>query len=485
MANYLITSPSSNTVGTETSDLFNVQALNGVSLFGTEGNDTVSASDNGIAAGSNARLNLGKGADAIVLTGNTEFNTSQIFAGMGKDTLEIARNLGKASVRGGAGLDTVSFVGVMSASTVNGNDMADKISATINGGTTAGFLGGGAGADKISATFVTGINKFTLKGGLGHDVIDVDAATDDTFSGMIAGGGGGKDTITFNETGSHAIDAGSNINGDDQADSLTFSGAITVASLDGATIGAGAGADTIQFYSDGTTTGGVELTNGFVNLGLGNDSIYISGNFIDGTLNGGAGADTITVVETALSADIAAGQIYGDAGADKFNLGTFAIAQDVSGVVRDSGGAILSYSSFDESNLSATDFASAAFTIAASGYGNVRLLNIQTDVVDMTVANGVGNPTNFTGTNGIATFTSTFSDEVSARMVALDGGLTSGQAIAFSDGNGTPKHYVFVQGGAQSSGIGNDLLVQVSTAAASLNAASVSALNYVVSGSEL
>lgn len=465
MANYLINSPSSEQVGTNTADLFDLEAIQGVSVFGVEGNDTFTA-DSIAAAASATRINAGKGRDTITLTG-VSLENSQVFAGMGKDLIITDMNLTATTVRGGAGLDTIRIsASVMSTATINGNDMADTISAGIGEASQGTFLGLGAGQDTLSAVFLSGAGAFTINGGLGHDSITVDQiSADGVLSAFDVAGGGGKDTIEFGSTAAAALSGTSNINGGDLGDLMRFQGAIDMA-IGSATIGGGAGADTIQFSA------GVLLSAGFINAGAGLDSVYISGEFTDGSLNGGLGADTISLGTYA--EDGSNGQIYGNEGVDKFNLGAVTFSGSVT-----TGGSILSYGAFDESNLSATDLVSAGITRAvATGTvkDNGNLFTLQTDVVDMSRATNVGNVTTFTGTDGIAVFTSTFATDLTARVTELDRVLTVGQTIAFRDGSGATD-YVFVQGGASGSGVSNDLIVSTETAINGMTLASVSAMD--------
>ena len=105
------------------------------------------------------------------------------------------------------------------------------------------------------------------------------------------------------------------------------------------------------------------MNEGFILGGDGLDSIKISAQFGGGTLNGGAGADTITLSTYARSGQ-AGGNLQGGAGADVFNLGAAGtlVSGDSDG---QSGGSTLHYASFDESNLANLDVVSATFGSAA------------------------------------------------------------------------------------------------------------------------
>jgi hypothetical protein len=421
MANFLINSPSSESVGSNTSDLFDLQVLQGVSVFGVEGADTITAL-NTLGAASSTRLNAGKGADTITLSASTMEN-SFILAGMGKDVLDVQKGLSSTVVRGGAGLDTMNFSGSLASTTVNGNDMADLISAEIADASSAGFLAAGAGKDVLSASFISGANEFTVNGGLGHDSLSLsqDAAGTGILTDFAVAGGGGLDTIGFDALAVGGLSGEFDIGGGDQNDLIQFNGA-NLSAVGTATIGGGQGADTIQFSAV------VDLAAGNINGGAGADSISISAAFADGTINAGLGLDTITLITSVVTGDYQAQEILGDDGADKYNLGTTTIAATGTSIT---AGATLRYGSFDESNLETTDFASAAFTFSGgAGSGNAGFFTIEQDVATATIANGIG-VTNFSGTNGIAGFTSTFAGDLTARVTELDRVLTKGQTISF------------------------------------------------------
>ena len=459
MANYLITSPSSETVGTNANDLFVLQALQGNTVFGLEGNDTITA--NAVAA-SSVLLNGGAGNDIFFVTGGTLFE-GNIFAGSGNDSLNLDRDFSAAVARGGSGNDTIQIgaAGSLDRATINGNDNADFISATISGASNSSFIGGGKGKDTLDFDFVTGANAFTINGGAGHDSINLGAAAAGQISAFVVAGGNGFDTIVFESNASQGLTGSFNINGDSLNDLLRFSAAVTT--TDGsATIGGGAGADTIQFSA------GVSLASGFINAGAGLDSVYISGAFNGGTLNGGAGADSITLATYAASGSNG-GSIFGDAGADSISLGSATLgALSGAAIISGEGGSVLGYASFDQSNLAAFDNVSAGITInsganSPSGAVDANLFTIQQDVVSASIGANLTVASFTTNTGGSVTFTATFNNTLTARVVELDRVLAAGQSVAFSNGAGTAR-YVFIQGGAAGSGTDGDLLIQVNSA---------------------
>jgi len=467
MANFLINSPSSETVGTNAADLFDLRSAMGTTIFGGEGNDTVSALDLSASA---AKLNLGAGNDELTLTDAGELFQGSIFAGSGNDDITADALLSAAIIRGGSGSDTIDLVAGagsnLNKSTVNGNDNNDLLTAAIVSGSDSSFIAAGKGKDTVDLIF-SGANAFTINGGAGHDDIDFSAAG--SLSSFVINGGNGKDSIDFSAGAVAGLSANSLIDGGALGDLIRFGGAMDFGA-GSATIAGGAGADTILFSA------AVDLNEGFILGGDGQDSIKISATFTAGTLNGGAGADTITLSTYAISGD--AGYIQGGDGADVFNLGDAGTLASGADVI--SGGSTLGYASFDESNLAAFDVASSTFDVAAASgdaTDNFELFTISQDVVTAVAETDIKNPNTFTATNGVATFTSTFDNTLTARVVELDRLLGKGAAAAFTDGAGT-SHYVFVQGGsAAGSGTDDDLLIQVNTAVTALAVAANSAIS--------
>ena len=472
MANYLINSPSSETVGTDAADLFDLRELQGTTIFGGEGNDTVSATTLNASA---VKLNAGAGADEITVTADGTLFRGSIFAGSGNDDITAEAAFSAAVVRGGSGSDTIDLMArldgtsTLDKSTVNGNDNNDLITAVVLTGSDSSFIAGGKGRDTVNLTF-SGANAFTINGGAGHDDIDLTAAG--SLSSFVINGGNGKDSIDFSAGAVAGLSANSLVDGGALGDLIRFGDNTDVAFAAGsATIAGGAGADTILFSA------GLDLNEGFVLGGDGQDSVKISATFDGGTLNGGAGADTITLSTYAVSGSNG-GYAQGGAGADVFNLGSKGTV--VSGGVYESGGTTLGYASFDESNLSNLDVVSAGYSIAAASgdtTDDIELFTISQDVVTAVAETNIKNPATFTATNGVATFTSTFDNTLTARVVELDRLLGKGAAAAFTDGSGNST-YVFVQGGsAAGSGTDDDLVIQVTTAVTALVVAGNSAIS--------
>jgi len=463
MANYLINSPSSETVGTDSNDLFLLQTLQGNTVYGLAGNDTITASV--ASAASSVFLNAGAGNDLILLTGGSTYEGS-VFAGSGDDNLELGKSFSAATVRGGSGNDTIELIaeGLLSKATINGNDNADIISAALSAGAISSFIGAGKGRDTLSFSLVSATNALTVAGGEGHDSIVYSAAAVGVQSSLQVLGGDGYDTITFNSIAASGISGNSNINGGNLEDLITFDGIVDTTN-GSATIAGGAGADTIRFL--GATAA---IANGYIDAGAGQDSIYISGYFDGGSLNGGAGVDTISLGSFAISSQNG-GLIYGDDLGDQINLNSITYTAANTGsattAVLTGGGSVLGYASFDQSDLAGFDTVSAGVTFTQSaatvtGTYEATYFSISQDVVSASVASGVSVST-FSATEGIATFTSTFDATLTARVAELDRVLAVGQTVSFTDGAGTSR-YLFVQGGAAGSGTDGDLIVKINSA---------------------
>ena len=459
MANYLITSPSSETVGTDSNDLFVLQSIQGNTVFGLEGNDTITA---GNAAASSVLLNAGADNDIINVTAGSLFE-GNIYAGSGNDSLILDRDFSASVIRGGTGNDSIFIegAGALDRTTVNGNDNADFISAAV-AVSNSSFFGGGKGKDTLNFDFISGAAGFTINGGEGHDSLVFGASGAGSLSSFAIAGGDGYDTIVFEDLAANNLSSNFIIEGGALNDLMRFQSGVTT-TVGSATIGGGAGADTIQFSA------GVSLANGYINAGAGHDSVYISAAFNNGTLNGGAGADSITLGTYAASASNG-GLIVGGLGADSISLGagSFAATTGSRTVVGASGGSVLGYTSFDQSNLAEFDSVSAGATITQatgtiSGTQDANLFTISQDVVSSTVGASLAVANFSTNSVGAVTFTSTFSNLLTARVEEIDKTLAVGQTVAFSNGAGTER-YVFMQGGAASSGTAGDLLIKVNSA---------------------
>ena len=434
MANFLVTSPNVLTEGTTSNDLIVLQSAGviGATVYANGGNDTISAIDGGL--GANVILNGQAGADTIALSG-VQLTLGKVAGGQDNDlvTLQALGASTISTIHGGKGADTITISGGSAAnSVINGNEGHDLLTLSdfdataasrislgkgndtinLNVGDFGGSLIGGGGNDLIngsaSLNFTTG---FRIEGDslanpdlVGNDTITLSG----TFlSGTVAQGGGGNDKITLSGTGLNA----STVAGNDGFDSIVLTSTVGA----GVFVGGGQGADTITIL--GAFTGDFGTVFG----GNGKDVITVSGDASGSTVIGGAGADTISISD-------------GTTGA---------------------GGINTRYTAFSESNLSTTDFLNIDGVTGSGG-----TFTISQTVVSGKIGASLSNSAYTTNSVGVATFTSTFSDNLTARVTELDRTLGAGSTVAFTVGN---DDYIFTQAGAAGSGVDGDFVAQLST----------------------
>lgn len=449
MANFLITSPNTNSQGTDTTDLFVLNTALGTTLVGGAGDDQVSAAA-GATQFTNVNFQGGAGADSIFFTANaaSQGTNAQFLLGAGADLLlASALSLTVVTLNGGGGDDTISLQagGTYTDATFNGNAGTDRI--LVSGGTkTRGVIAGGGGADTIDLQ-LNASNAVTLLGGGGNDVITVSGGN---FSGGRIEGDqlssddfAGNDTITFANITASVIQGGV---GDDVLSNLAGLGT-------GMSVEGGAGNDVIGLIS--IISGGT-----FVGGGAGADTISITGalavNF--GTIVGGGGVDVINVSGTSVSGG---GQIIAGDGADLIGLGNSAF-NTVSGGPGISGVAV-AYQSFGQSNLGTLDIISAAPAannggVTAFGF-NVTQSAVSFAAVAVGTYGAAGNQFSVsTGQRVSGTTFAATTTTLTQRAEAIDAGLAVGGAVLFEVGN---ARYLFVQGGAAGSGTANDLVVEL------------------------
>jgi hypothetical protein len=335
-----------------------IQFVNGGSLAGNidggAGIDTLIGDDLGrtfLITGPDSGL-------LIPILGGTFVNTENLTGGTGNDTFQFVTGGSlSGTINGGGGTDTIigdntgrtftitgpnsgtisgigSFVGFANLAGGIGNDRF-----VFAGGSLTGTIDGGGGANTVTgdnagdAFAITGVNAGSittlLPGGFSNIQSVIGGTGNDSFTfvtgGALAGainGGAGTDSITgdnagdaFSVTGANAgsittlLAAGfSNVEklvGGTGTDSFTFAGAGSLAG----TIDGGAGTNAVTgnnagdaFSITGTNSGTINtlLSGGFVNIenlvgGTGGDSFtFVTPGSLAGTINGGAGTDTIT-----------------------------------------------------------------------------------------------------------------------------------------------------------------------------------------------
>jgi hypothetical protein len=289
----------------------------------------------GAATYAGLSLKTGNGEDSLTITGAT-------FSGA------LSANLGggENSVK----LNTSTFAKAVVVKTGSDLDGVEVVSSTVNGAFSAST---GDGESDVSLVLSNFTKTVTVKGGFGYDSVDLSGPNVSGLLSITAGdgpnyiyfsngvaalagvslrGGAGDDRITFNDfttvTGNFDVSLGNGLNdlrfgpqnprleitggftytggsGSDALVSLGLSfavwGALKVAlgdgtnnfetsgDLDGRSISVTGGRGTDIIYVD-CQAGTATLT---IATGAGDDTVQIFGGYRAGTLNGGAGTDTL------------------------------------------------------------------------------------------------------------------------------------------------------------------------------------------------
>lgn len=327
-------------VGGADDDLISLKAVTKSYAYGEDGNDTIIASESHIG------IDAGAGNDSVSVTKIIENSAANFDCGEGNDTIEFYEtwmpNYDSYTGTGGR------------VSGDAGNDLLIARNATING--TAFY--GGEGNDTISVHDSTLTSGARFYNGAGNDSVSVSNITGN-FSG---------DAMFYSEYSTYASDGNDTISldnwtltGDDSqrifingnfftTDNSSINGADSISIKNiiapNATFyvyGKG-GNDTVSFENMtlgglGTSYGSTMVRNGNIygNFDSGNDSISVSGiEFYKGSssyvsLNGGAGADTISVDDVKLGSEDDTRNTYsrlsitGGEGADVINVSNVSI----------------------------------------------------------------------------------------------------------------------------------------------------------------
>jgi len=442
------------TTATTVADSIYVQsgALANTTVFGLDGADTIN-------------LTEGAAANASSLSINVEM-------GGGTDSIDIdllgAFSAGNATLLGQGGADTINLSGSTVGSLKTGDD-ADKV--FVSGASTVETIALGKGADDL---YLENATITTLGLGKGHDNVTASTVTLSTASTISLGEGRDTISLTMNTTLSGATIDGDAADGSNYgADSI-----VIVALQSGSTVKGMGGADTITISGDAgdafliaggdqedmVTISGYEASS-TIGGGKGADTIQVLESIENSAyINGGEGSDSIHLILTIDSGDFAKNEIDGGVGADSI---TIAAAATTSGAALPT----LQYSAFSESNLTTMDVLSIGGINNASGAGGNNLPTITFDYgVDLSAASIteasatvlMGNAL-FSGniTDGIVTLSG--SENVSS-VTAVAGTVDT---LTLSDGanevaifttNGGDD-YLFVQGGV--AGTADDSIVSL------------------------
>ncbi len=288
--------------GGEGNDSIAATAGSQITIFGGEGNDSVLAGgasqvtifgdtgDDSIAAAAGSQITIfgGEGNDSVVSSGGTQIT---IFGGLGGDNVVVSGGSGVLLFGGDANVLGATI-------TQYGDTGDDSIAAT--GGTQITIFGGD-GNDSVAAS---GATQVTIFGGEGNDSIAATSGGQITIFGgegndSIAATGGGQITI-FGGEGNDSIAAGGalqvTIFGGDGADSVsaTAGAQITIFGGEGNDSIAATGALQVTIFGDTgddsiAATSGAQIT---IFGGEGNDSVAATGG-TQVTIFGGEGNDSI------------------------------------------------------------------------------------------------------------------------------------------------------------------------------------------------
>lgn len=274
---------------------------NGVTVDAGDGNDTI------VSAGGNSQLTGGDGND--VITGGGGYNT--MFGGAGNDT--ITGGTGIDQITGGTGAD--SLVGGGGNDTFSLETAADIVAGEVyNGGAGIDYLDGVGVVPPVDISGVSIISIERVAGfdnGLTLTAAQLAGFTSEVLVGELTLTTGG----TINMAGTRFV-TGSTINLSNTATNLTLT-------ADG------------SGYSDPSFIG-------TVNGGNGDDTITMIGGggsyYTGSTLSGGGGNDTLTGAnnDVVLIGGLGTDQMFGGTGDDRFDI---TAASDVTAGEAYSGGA--------------------------------------------------------------------------------------------------------------------------------------------------
>ncbi len=300
-----VTTPVNPVLGT---DLQSVESVIGdgvndtLTAAGTTNNWTITGTGSGtvgtVAFTGFANLTGGGAVDRFTLSGGTV--PGQINGGGGVDTLTADNVTNSWAITGPASGGVTGVGGYLAIENLTGGSGADTF--TLSGGSVPGTLNGGGGTDILVADNVA--NSWNITGAGSGSVTGVTA-----FTGMERlTGGTADDAYLFGAAGSVAIIDGG---GQAVADSADFSAVTSpvAVTLGGNVIGVesitGDGTDSlagpdqtnswnITGLNQGTVAG--VAFSGFANLtgGSAADGFTLAGGTVAGTIDGGAGTDTLT-----------------------------------------------------------------------------------------------------------------------------------------------------------------------------------------------
>jgi hypothetical protein len=400
------------------------------------GNDTI-ALGSSLTRVTATQLKAGAGNDFIGF--GTQINVQGSFSTASQDSVAF-RN---STIVGGSGNDTIKLDGDNTFTAFNisagaGNDNVNLVSAHV----LSSRIGLGAGNDIVSGFFGE-LDQVSIQGGSGNDTIYVNAIASSTIGGdalnAAVGVADGNDSIILG-----GVISAVKIYGGGGNDIVQISAADVKDS--GNLINLGAGRDTINLSADS-----VLLKSAQIRMGGDNDLITFAddgGSYVSSFIKMGGGNDTVKFTTGINNADnaFASTTIFGNAGSDLlFDSATVATDQRMD--------VTFGYNTAD-STIAGYD------TIAVGG-GAITGVSYHVNVSQGSLQQLQLATANYTASNSMVTFTSTFSQDLTARVEQLDATTSKGEVALFQEGNSS-LGYLFVQGGTV--GTSDDTVVQIGTA---------------------
>lgn len=329
---------------------------------------------------------------AVTWTSGALAAAATVKGGAGANTIDLSASSKAMTYTGGAAVDTITTgAGADTIVAAAGNDVI----VAGNGNNT---VHGDAGDDQIS----TGTGNDTIEGGAGNDTLDAGNGTNTVNGGAgndgIVGGSGadaidggdGTDTFTLNNTeqaGSGTVD-GAVINLSDTA--LTQSGVFSLTGKYLTTVNASVAPGTATYLYSNESSTNADVVDTIVNVEniVGTGEVdYIVGSAVANKITGGAGIDYVT----------------GGAGQDTFVFNTVILAANATNITDMVGGNGGDFLQFDAATF--TEY--TAGTAVAIGDVANNLTDANTVLID-TVANVITagvNTTQAAGTLFIASDT--------------------------------------------------------------------------------
>ena len=404
-----------------------------------------------------------------------KLSDTNLYGNVGNDTIVFGASLtgfGSASLGGGAGDDIIGNYTNVGGTLTGGSDLALTTSegVTLEGGggndtvrlVDAGAVtfkqfgfNGGQGDDSVHYSTVAGTAlSATIGGGGGNDTVNavIKVATASTVAG-----GGGDDTVTITLSAAQASFIGGD-NGDMSLNSYDGDDLITGVMVNGSgnTVFAGGGNDTLNLQLSG-------MDNDRIALNLGDDSLALTGQLKGLTIEAGAGNDSVTIALTGISGSYTLG---GGDDSITFSQGMSGAMVSASTLYGGAGADVLAATEGNSAAAYGLTFGFNAYTDStAAGFDSIQVGDGSGDTYTalfvgggITRAANFTDATNFTGVDGVVTFSAGTYQDLTSRIEAIDGQVTTtGHAVTFADHS--KNKYLFIQGGA------DDLVVRFGSAA--------------------